>query len=69
MIQMRYVYCAVYFHYYYIRSSSDKQELDPQGWGLLLYNKLMVESKLLSRVLKRELWEPPVYFQSIRSAG
>ena len=58
IIQMHYIYCAIYFHYYYI--SSDQQELVPRGWGLLLYNKLMIESKLLSGVfLKRELGEPP----------
>ena len=35
MIQVHYVYCALYFYYYYINSTSDNQTLDPGGWGLL----------------------------------
>ena len=60
MVQMHYIYCAIYFYYYYISSTSDQQALDPQGWGLLLYTELMRGSKLLSRVLKRGLWEPHI---------
>ena len=36
MIQVHYVYCALYFYYYYISSTSDHQALDPGGWGPLL---------------------------------
>ena len=34
--QAHYIYCALYFCYYYISSTSDHQALDPEGWGLLL---------------------------------
>ena len=34
MIQTHHVYCALYF-YYYISSTSDRQALDPEGWGPL----------------------------------
>ena len=33
MIQVHYLYCALYFCYYYISSTSDHQELDPGHWG------------------------------------
>ena len=33
MIQTHYIYWALYFYYYYIRSTSDQQALDPRGWG------------------------------------
>ena len=36
MIQVHYVYCALYFYYYYISSTSDHQALDPRGWGPLV---------------------------------
>ena len=36
MIKAHYIYCALYFYYYYISSTSDRQALDPGGWGLLL---------------------------------
>ena len=32
MIQVCYIYCALYFCYYYISSTSDHQALDPGGW-------------------------------------
>ena len=35
MIQAHYLYCALYFYYYYISSTSDHQALDPGGWGPL----------------------------------
>ena len=31
MIQVHYIYCALYFYYYYISSTSDHQALDPRG--------------------------------------
>ena len=37
MIQMCYIYCALYFYYHYISSSLGHQALDPRGWGPLLY--------------------------------
>ena len=33
MIQAYYVYCALYFYYYYIGSTSHLQTLDLGGWG------------------------------------
>ena len=32
-IQAHDMYCALYFYYYYIRSTSDHQASDPRGWG------------------------------------
>ena len=40
LIQVNYIYCALYFYYYYISSTSDHQALDPQGWGPLLEHEL-----------------------------
>ena len=37
MIQVHYMYCALYFYYYQISSTSDHQALDPGGWGPLPY--------------------------------
>ena len=34
--QTRYIYCALYFYYYYISSTLDDQALDPRGQGPLL---------------------------------
>ena len=31
MIQVHYIYCALYFYYYYISFTSDHQTLDPGG--------------------------------------
>ena len=36
MIQAHYIHCALYFYYYYNRSTSDHQALDPRGWGPLI---------------------------------
>ena len=36
MIQVHYIYCAVYFYYYYISFTSDDQALDARGWGPLV---------------------------------
>ena len=35
IIQAHIIYCALYFYYYYINSTSDHQALDPGGWGPL----------------------------------
>ena len=32
MIEVYYIYCALYFYYYYISPPSDHQVLDPGGW-------------------------------------
>ena len=37
MIQEHYIYCAFYFCYFYISSTSHHQSLDTGGWGLQLY--------------------------------
>ena len=39
MIQVHYIYCALYFYYYYISSTSDHQALDPRGREPLLQNR------------------------------
>ena len=31
-IRVHYVYCTLYFYYYYISFSSDHEALDPRGW-------------------------------------
>ena len=40
IIQAHYMYCALYFCYYYISSTSDHQAVDPRGWGPLTYRIL-----------------------------
>ena len=35
MIQVHYIYFALYFYYYYISSTSDHRALDPGGLGPL----------------------------------
>ena len=37
MIQVHYIYCALYFYYYYISSTSDHWALDPRDPQLLIY--------------------------------
>ena len=39
MIQVHYIYCALYFYYYYISSTSDHEALDSRGWGCLLQSQ------------------------------
>ena len=41
MIQGHYIYCALYFYYYYISSTSDHQALDPGGRGPLMLRTLL----------------------------
>ena len=36
------IYCALYFYYYYISSTSDRQALYPRGWEPLLILKLLL---------------------------
>lgn len=36
MIQVCYIYCALYFYDYYTSSTSDHLALDPRSWGSLL---------------------------------
>ena len=33
IIQVYYIYCALYFYYYYVSPTSDHPALDPRGWG------------------------------------
>ena len=35
MLQVNYIYCALYFYYHDISSISDHQALNPRGWGPL----------------------------------
>ena len=39
LIQPHYIYCTLYFYYYYISSTSDPQASDVRGWGPLV-NKI-----------------------------
>ena len=49
MIQEHYIYCALYFCYYSINSTSDDQALDPGGWGIPEITLLRTEEKSLFR--------------------
>ena len=40
MIQVPYIYCALYFYYYYISSISHHEALDPRCWGPLYYRTM-----------------------------
>ena len=42
MIQMCYIYRALYF-YYYISSISDRQALGPRGWGSVVKHRLTLQ--------------------------
>ena len=44
IIQVHYIYCALYF-YYYISFTSDHQALDPEGWALLNHGVLEGEKE------------------------
>ena len=48
MIQVHYIYCALYFCYYYISSTSDHQASDPRGWGPLPKGYLIHPSQCLT---------------------
>ena len=37
MIQEHYIYCVLYFYYYYISSTLDHQALGRRDWGPLMY--------------------------------
>ena len=41
MIQACYIYCALYFYYYYTGSTSDHQALDSGGCGPLIYRNCL----------------------------
>ena len=45
MIDLCPVYCALYFCYYYIRATSDRQALDPMGWGPQLQGVRLLEAQ------------------------
>ena len=32
IIQAHYIYCELYFYYYYVSTTSDHQTLEPRGW-------------------------------------
>jgi len=46
MIQVHFIYCALYSYYYYIRSTSDYQALDPRGGGPLPYSTTHISSRI-----------------------
>ena len=63
MIQAHFIFCALYFYYCYMSSTSDQQVLDPGGWGplakipvlnlraLFLFYTYELLIKLLTRVV------------------
>ena len=58
MIQAHCMYCALYFYYYYISSTSGHQASDPRGWGSLLQGILW--PFLFSEILRfclRPFWQ------------
>ena len=63
MIQVHYIYCALYFYYYYISSTSDDQALDPRGWGplfpffvlLLIYGSCLLTNFIALWILLKVL--------------
>ena len=54
MLQVHYIYPALYFYDYYISSTSDHQALDSGGWGPLLWRCLCTSaSRRLSGILAK----------------
>ena len=51
MIQVRYIYCVLYFSYYYIGSTSGHQALDAQRLGTPALDYGGISSGLFSRHL------------------
>ena len=49
IIQAHYIYCALYFYYYHISSTSGHQALDPRGWGPLSQRKTYHEQQAQRR--------------------
>ena len=47
LIQVNYIYCALYFYYYYISSTSDHQALDPIGCRPMVYTIIIILSSHL----------------------
>lgn len=59
----RCIYCALYFHDYYMSSTSDGQALDPRVWGTLVWcqqgqPRASAEYLLLPLYLGQALWRP-----------
>ena len=62
MIQVHYIYYALYFYYYHISSTSDHQALDPGGWGPLeqitpKLTRVVWNNKCLSSHTVSETWD------------
>ena len=57
MTQVHYLYCTLYFYYYYIGSISDHQALDPRVWEPLQYI-------VLCGVLEKPT-QPPKFFHYV----
>ena len=51
MIQVYYIYYALYLYYDYISPTSDHQALDPGGWGPLCYRTNCKETEALCLLL------------------
>lgn len=59
-LQACYIYCALYFYYYYITSTWDHQTLDPRGWGPLLY-WIYYKQDFSESLLKGHMKTSPAY--------
>ena len=57
MIQVHYIYCALYFYYYYISSTSENQALDPRGWG---YRGSYIKGYSFGEHWETRFWGPGV---------
>ena len=53
MIQAHYIYCALYFYYYYINSTSYHKALDPGGWGPLMH---LIKKKKKKKIPTQKLY-------------
>ena len=62
MIQLYYLYCALYFYFYYISSTLDHQALDPRGWVPLVQ---IVSPTRLQMPMSRDHSPPPLEPQGL----
>ena len=51
VIQVHYIYCVLYFYYYYISFSSDQQALHPGGWEPVLQLISIVQWSFFSVII------------------
>ena len=61
MIQAHYIYYAIYFYYYSISSTSDRQAIDPADWGPLPWSTIHSLTTFLSDQKSVSAWPPPLF--------